>query len=148
MLPMILNIIDNLVKISNMFFRRDRLYNKVVHLSKKEFLEFVLEFFDRKYGYSFNFCGEDVYLLHKNRNIWLYCDNDNCEILNVDDARKILGLSESKGISDIFIFTTKSLSDEAVGFFRSVENDYVVRYICKKDLDVNYTEFVNKFYVL
>lgn len=146
MLPMILNIVDNTVKIFNMFVQRNSICNKIMQLSEKEFLDFVIEFFGRRFGYEFAFKGEDIYLKDGSNEVWLYFENKNCENLNSDSARKILGLCESRGINDIFIFTTRNLSDEAIEFFEKVSGNYRVRYVHKKDLDVSYTEFVCKFY--
>lgn len=146
LLPIILNIVDNAVKIFNMLVYRNSMYNKIIQFSEKEFLDFVIEFFSRRYRYEFTFKGEDVYLKDGLNDVWLYFENESCDILNADDACKILGLCESRGINDVFIFTTRNLSKDTINFFEKINDEYNIRYIHKKDLDVSYKEFVYKFY--
>lgn len=148
LLPTILNIVDNIIKISNILTHKNYICDKIVQLSRKEFLDFLLEFFDRKYRYDFNIRDEDVYLKDGNIEMWLYYDNSNCYNLNIDDARKIIGLLESKEVNNMFIFTTRNIGDEVADFFKKISNVYNIKYLHKHDLNVGYAEFIYKFYNL
>lgn len=146
LLPLIVNMVDNVIKIFNVLKHKNCILDKIVEFSKKEFVDFILEFFERSYDYEFNFQNDDVYLNRGNGCRLLYCDNKNCEKFTINDARKVIGICESKGVKDIFIFTTKILGNDVIDFFKDVSEMYDIKYIHGDDLNLNYKEFVCKFY--
>lgn len=146
LLPLIVNIVDNIIKIFNILKYKNCISDKILEFSKREFIDFILEFFERSYKYEFYFKNGDIYLNDGDGCRLLYYDNKGCEKFNVNDARKIIGICESKGVKDVFIFTTKILSNDVIDFFKSIGETYNVKYIHGSDLNVNYKEFVCKFY--
>ena len=146
LLPLIVNIVDNAIKIFNVLKYKNCISDKIVEFSKREFVDFILEFFERSYKYEFDFKNDDIYLKDGNIYRLLYCDNKSCEKFTINDARKVIGICESKGVKDVFIFTTKILSNDVIDFFKGIGETYDVKYIYGNDLNVNYKEFVCKFY--
>ena len=145
-LPILLSIFDNINKIINILRYKNYVSDKMIDLSKKEFQDFAVEFFERSYKYKIKTDKEDVYLHSGESQRLLYCNNESCENFTLDDARKLIGLCESKGVKDVFIFTTKILTDQVIKYFQHVSNTYSIKYIHGKDLSMNYKEFIYKYY--
>lgn len=145
-LPIVLSIIDNIAKIIKIIGYKNYVCDKMVDLSKGEFKEFALEFFERSYKYKINKDEENTYLYDGEVNRLLYCDNESCEKFTLSNARKLIGIFESKGIKNAVIFTTKILNDEVIEYFKKISNEYNIKYIHGEDLNVNYKEFVYKYY--
>ena len=55
LLPLIVNIVDNAIKIFNVLKYKNCISDKIVEFSKREFVDFILEFFERSYKYEFDF---------------------------------------------------------------------------------------------
>lgn len=145
-LPVIVNIVDNIIKIFDVVKFKNSVLNNLSKFDDREFLDFVLEFVNRSYGYSFEKNENDVYLNDGGVSSFLYYNNDNCDNLNILDIRKLIAFFESKGVKDIFIFTTKILTSDAVEYLESIKNDYRIKYIHGEDLNLNYEEFIHKYY--
>lgn len=146
LLPIILNISDNVIKIFKLLRCKNCVSDKILEFSNREFRDFILEFLEKGYKYEINFENDDVYLNDGNIKRFLYYDNKNCEKFTIYDARNIVGVCESKGERNIFIFTTKILGNDVVDYFNNIKNNYDIKYIHGDDLKLNYEEFICKFY--
>ncbi len=146
LLPVIVNIVDNIIKILNILKFKNSVVNNLCDFDNKEFLDFILEFVNRSYGYSFEKHEDSIYLNDGKNLIFLYYNNENFDNLNLSDMRKLIAYFESKGVKDIFIFTTKTLNSDVIDYLEKIKNDYKIKYIHGKDLDLDYKEFVHKYY--
>ena len=145
-LPMILNIVDNIGKILKILTNKNHVLDKMIDLTKKEFNDFALEFFQRSHNYEIEIRDNDIYLCRGESSRLLYCNNENSGNFNIDSARKLIGLCESKGVNDLFIFTTKILKDEVISYFQKISHIYNIKYVHGIDFNLNYKEFVSKYY--
>lgn len=146
LIPVILNIFDNVIKILKLLKYKRFISDKILEFSNHEFRDFILEFLERGYKYSISFNNEDVYLNDGEVKRFLYYDNENCEKFTIYDARNIVGICESRGEKNIFIFTTKTIDDTAIKYFKEINEDYSIKYIHGGDLKLDYGEFICKFY--
>lgn len=145
-LPILVNIVDNLVKIIRMIGNRNYLNSKLMEFDGREFNDFILEFLDRAYKYEFKCVGDDTYIVIDNINWLLYKDNTNCESMGMYDIRNVIGVCESKGINNVFIFTTKVIDNEVKEFINSQDIGYNIKYFHGEDMELYYNNLVEKFY--
>lgn len=146
MLPVILNIIDNVAKIINIVNFKNSVLKNLCKFNEKEFLDFALEFLNRTYGFINESKEDCVYLCNGKTSRFLYYNNDDCDKFDILDARKLIAFFESKGVKQVFIFTTKIFTDDVIKYFESLKIDYDIKYIHGNDLDLNYRELVSKYY--
>ncbi len=76
----------------------------------------------------------------------LYYDNSTCNVLSLYDVRNIIGICESKGCKNIFIFTTGIINDDIRSFLDRIYS-YKFKFIHGEDLKLDYSQLVNKFYI-
>lgn len=145
-LPMIVNIVDNIVKILRGLGSKNYLYSKMVEFDDREFIDFILEFLVRAYKYQFRFVDQDIYIVIDNQEWLLYADNRDCELLSMYDIRNIIGICESKGSNNVFIFTTKIFDSRVVESINSGDIGCNIKYFQGGDFKLYYNEFVEKFY--
>lgn len=146
LLPVILNIFDNVIKILKLLKYKNCVSDKILEFSNREFRDFILEFLERGCKYSISFKENDIYLNDGNVKRFLYYDNENCEKFTIYDARNVIGVCESKGEKNVFIFTTKVLDDVVINYFEDIKVNYDIKYIHGNDLKLDYEEFTCKFY--
>lgn len=144
-LPILVNIAENLIKIFNSFTQEIFILSEIVNFDNNEFCDFVLEFLDRAYDYKFEIKDNDIYLYDKINEWFLYSDNKNDGNITLYDIRNIIGICESKGCRNVFIFTTGIISENVRDFLNSFKG-YNFKYIHGGDLKISYIELVDKFY--
>ncbi len=147
LMPLIVNIVDNFLKIFNIYNEKNMVGDKLVDFNKDEFIRFILEFFERKYKSTYVLKNDnEIYLKDEEVEKFLYYDNHGCGEFTLSDILKLIGVCESKGITDIFIFTTKFLDSKVLDYIKDISDTYSIDYIHGKDLNLNYNDFVYKFY--
>ncbi len=145
-LPIIVNIVDNIVKILTSFNKRVYINGKILEFNERELRDFIVEFLERSYNYKFRYDNEDIYIIDKDKEMMLYYNNIDSSTLDLYELRNILAIGESRGTYNIFIFTTKVLSNDALEFINSKDMGYNIKYIHGNDLKLYYDELIVKFY--
>ncbi len=145
-LPILINIFDNLFNIFKILNNRISVLDKVLEFDNMELSDFALEFLMRAYNYRFKIKNDSIYLYDDFCEWFLYYDNNTCNVLSLYDVRNIIGICESKGCKNIFIFTTGIINDDIRSFLDRTYS-YKFKFIHGDDLKLDYSQLVNKFYI-